>query len=116
MASEASACGDEKSAYPSRRDIRRSGIGLLDTGAAGQGRGGVSSTSRARLRERVGEAAGDVGGDADCRRRGYVRFCKTAKGLRSFTTVPSKRWCDIWRMGLSSFPGGKVKVPMVSPP
>ena len=36
MASDAPACGDEKSAYPSKSDVGRSGIGLLDAGAAAE--------------------------------------------------------------------------------
>ena len=91
MPSEAPACGDEKSAYPSKSDVGRAGIGLLDAGAAAEDRGGVTRVSRARGRDRGGEAVGDVGGDAGCRERGAVRFCKTARGLRSLTIVPSRR-------------------------
>ena len=38
MPSEAPACGDEKSAYPSKSDVGRAGIGLLDAGAAAEDR------------------------------------------------------------------------------
>ena len=54
MPSEAPACGDEKSAYPSKSDVGRAGIGLLDAGAAAEDRGGVTRVSRARWRDRVG--------------------------------------------------------------
>ena len=45
MPSEAPACGDEKSAYPSKSDAGRAGIGLLDAGAAAEDRGGVTRVS-----------------------------------------------------------------------
>lgn len=108
-------CGEEKSGKRSASGTVRSGIGLLLHGAAWL-RTGVTggSFALARLRTGVGEegchAPGLCGDDrsvcsgivsSSSSSAGCTFFSNTASGFRSWTSVPSNRWCEIWRIGRS---------------
>mgnify|MGYP001761423930 FL=1 len=114
--------GDEKSMCPSDQRTGGGGIGLLLSAVAGgrDVRAGAASLSdvRARFRAKVGDAGGELGGEV----KGFgddgvvgegacVCFTITARGRRSFTKVPSSRWCEICKTGWFSRPAGNVNVP-----